>query len=89
MEEIVHTILDLADLPSDKTAIKVKISLDNQGIYICPEGHGEAAAEDGFGFPILIEKHEDEVRIIVWSDINDGDPTHIIDMKDAQESKRK
>ena len=52
------------------------------------EGYGDKYSNDGEGFPILIEYYEGKLRLVVWSDINKDDPTHIIDMENAKESNR-
>ena len=57
------------------------------GIEIGVEGYGEKTAL--MGSPILIEKDfKQKLRVICWADINREDPTTIIDMEDARESKR-
>jgi hypothetical protein len=69
-------------------AVKVKIKASSQGIYIFPEGYGEAAAVDGEGSPIYIELWNGVLRVLCWDDINSEDP-NIIDMEGAKESLRK
>jgi hypothetical protein len=43
---------------------------------------------DGDYAPIFIEWYDGVPRIIIWADINDQDPTHVIDMSKALESNR-
>ena len=66
---------------------KVKVSLENDGLALLvhPEGYG---VWDGEYAPILIEQHEGKMRLIVWGDINDEEPTHIIDLEGARETDR-
>ena len=33
---------------------------------------------EGHGTPVFIELYKGELRVIVWADINQEDPTHII-----------
>ena len=48
-----------------------------EAIFIMFEGHGDADSPEGLGQPIMIEIHEGEVTIRVWSDINNNsDATH-------------
>jgi len=67
----------------------IHIEADQDAIALRPEGYGEASAGDGSGFPVLIEKWDGELRVIVWADINRQDPTHIISLEGARESARK
>jgi hypothetical protein len=67
----------------------IHIEADEEFVAIRPEGYGEASAADGSGFPILIEKRDGELRLIVWADINQQDPTQIITLESARESVRK
>jgi hypothetical protein len=38
---------------------------------------------------VFVEWYDGVPRLIIWGDINDADPTHIIDMSKALESNRK
>ena len=38
--------------------------------------------------PILLERHDGKLRLVVWADINEQEPTHIIDLSGALESNR-
>lgn len=52
-------------------------------IYV--QGYGEYAASPGNGSPILIEHSEGNLKVHLWSDINQKDPTHSVDMSRAKE----
>jgi hypothetical protein len=67
----------------------IRIEAHDRSILICPEGYGEKSAKDGEGAPIMIEKYDGKLRVIVWSDINLEDPTHTIEMEGAKEDNRK
>jgi hypothetical protein len=58
-------------------------------LVIGAEGYGEMTAQDGHGFPIVIEYHERQFRILVWGDINQEDPTHVISLEGAREDARR
>jgi hypothetical protein len=73
---------------SSKNDIFVDIMVDELGIYIRPHGYGEKTAENGHGFPIMIEQHDGAPRVIVWSNINKEEPTHFVDIGGAKESNR-
>lgn len=68
---------------NSKSEISAKIISD--GITIRHTGTG---CYDGDYAPIVIEWYDGVPRIIIWADINDQDPTHIIDMSKALESNR-
>lgn len=58
------------------------------GLVICPQGYGCCNCEDGTTGPVYLEVHEGRLRLIVWADINDEEPTHIIDLEGAKEEQR-
>lgn len=69
--------------------VTLTVSGGNQQLCIAPSGYGDKCTEDGFGEPILVELYSDELRVIVWADINQEDPTHTISLEDAREDRRK
>lgn len=68
--------------------IKVTIDINNHQILISPEGYGEMTAKDGCGSPIMIESRNG-IKVLIWSDINQEEPTSAISMVNALESNRK
>lgn len=66
-----------------KRSLPVKVELRPNGIYICPKGYGDAASKAGYGTPVMIEYWNGELRVVLWSDINKEDPTHVISMEYA------
>lgn len=58
------------------------------GIGIHLEGCGMLEMEPGTGAPIFIEFYDGKPRCLVWADIRDPDPTHVIEMDEAMESNR-
>lgn len=62
--------------------------LGNGMMSIAIEGYGDKTSADGNGSPILIENYGGRVRVIIWGDINQEDPTHVIELDGALESKR-
>lgn len=57
-------------------------------LMIGAEGYSEKTAAEGHGFPIVVEFHEGQFRVLIWSDINQEDPTHTISLEGAREDKR-
>ena len=82
-------IIALAEVSdtSDRTASNVAISVekDSLALIVHPEGMG---TWDGPYAPILLERHEGKMRLLVWADINQQEPTHVIDLSGALESSR-
>jgi len=69
--------------------IEVEIETSKDGILIRPKGYGDHCTENGHGYPVLIELCNGYPRVVVWSNINQEDPTHILSLEQAQESCRK
>ena len=70
----------------------VRIFNPGNGLEIAIEGLSDYWSDTGdeeIGVPIYLELHEGKVRLLVWADINQEDPTHIIDLSGAAESARK
>ena len=60
-----------------------------RGLEIGFTGYGDASTVPGYGAPIYIEVHQGRLMLHVWADINQEDPTHVIDLEGARESARK
>ena len=78
----------LKDKLDGKKKVKTVVELSNDSIYISPKGYGDCGTEDGHGCPVMLEIWEGELRVVVWSDINQEDPTHIISIAGAKEELR-
>lgn len=90
-----HTqyLMDLVDEHHESpnpASVKVKIrhSGNDNMLLIGAKGYGEMTAMDGGGYPILLEYHEGELRLMVWADINQEEPTHVISLEGAREDAR-
>jgi hypothetical protein len=68
--------------------IPVTIESSNDHLLIRPLGYGDYDSTDGEGTPIMVEVFEGKLRVIIWSDINQEDPTHIISLEGAKEELR-
>jgi len=44
---------------------------------------------DGQGSPVYIEFRHGIPTVIIWDDINNEEPSHVISLKDAAESTRR
>lgn len=67
---------------------EVEIEQGHLCLMIAVKGYGEACSGDGDGHPILLERYQGQLRLVVWGDINQEDPTHIISLEDAREDRR-
>lgn len=61
----------------------VEVFLGRDGVEIFIEGMG-TRCERG-GSPIYLDKHDGRYVLKVWADINQEDPTHVIDLEKAYE----
>jgi|688.fasta_scaffold03312_15 hypothetical protein len=73
----------------DPRRVSVCIERIKGSIYIRPENTGDKTSMDGEGWPILLEYYQGSLRLVVWSDINNEEPTHNICLDGALNSKRK
>ena len=71
--------------------IPVKACFNGAGLVISAEGYGDKTSQDGQGAPVLItnQVHGKGLEVVIWSDINEEDPTHFVKLDGAKESKRK
>lgn len=58
------------------------------GLAIHVEGYGEYSSQDDQGAPVYIEKYDGELRVLVYADINQEDPTHVVCLEGARLDKR-
>jgi len=84
-----HKTVDtvLVDKSTQSGGLPASVLLVNGGIEIKVKGYGEKTSVDGHGIPILIERWRDELRVVLWTDINVEDP-EIIGLEGARESLR-
>ena len=80
----------LVDQMSDDSTPQLKTSIEthNGQIFINADGYGDYCSMNGKGNPIIIELANGVLRVVVWSDINKEDHTHIITLENAKESNR-
>ena len=86
MRQIDITLRDSSEKQS--STVPIQINYRETGINIRPQGYGDTGSEPGFGAPIYLEVYRGELRLIVWSDINHEEPTHVISLEAAREERR-
>ena len=73
---------------ADIEALPVEVCLRRNRLDLYIEGYGNASNVDGEGSPITLDYYQGKLKLLVWGDINSDEPTHIIDLAGALESKR-
>ena len=79
----------ICDPPPGGRYLPVIVEGQNGKLEIRIKGYGDYYSDDDAGTPILLEVNNGVVQLVVWSDINQQDPTHVIKLEDAREDKRK
>lgn len=72
--------------PEDEVKpITGRVEFTNGRLSIYFDGYGTKTAQPGFGDVVHIEHHKGTLTVHVWSDINNEDPTHSIDLEKARD----
>jgi hypothetical protein len=61
---------------------------NGRNLLIGFKGYGDLPSTKDDGYPVLLEVCNGRLRLVVWADINQEDPTHEIDLEGARESAR-
>jgi hypothetical protein len=85
---IPYELTDQCDQPNDKPTLPIKIVGNGGQILIGFQGYGEHGADVEHATPVLIEVWDGKLRVIIWSDVNQEDPTHTIELEAARENNR-
>lgn len=84
--EITQSLVDVHEPENEPGKVTVRIRPNNIAIDI--HGCGVACMQEGFGEVIYLEQQDGKTRLLVWTDINREDPTHVIDFDGAKEENR-
>lgn len=71
-----------------KRSVKTHIRHSDAFLEVSVEGYGEQGATEGHGSPVVLEFYEGKLRCLVFDNINSEEPSHVIDLEGAHESKR-
>ena len=85
MPQSLTTTLTDAD-PEHSETLQVRVTCNNSAISILPAGYGDFGSAPGHGCPVFLELYQGRLRLIVFPDINDQEPT-IIDLEAAREDQ--
>ena len=84
--QTMNTVLSDAH-PDHLGQIAVRVVANTSDLSIFAESYGDFGSADGHGCPLFIELYEGRLRLVVFNDINEEDPT-IIDLEGAREDQR-
>lgn len=71
----------------DDKGREVTVTATNMGIDIEVEGYGDGTSKKG-GSILLLEIYEGKLLLRAYGDINSDEPTQVLDLEGASESKR-
>ena len=69
-------------------SVSVRCEQDNLALLLDLKGHGLSGMESGNGSVVALEYYEGRPRLLVWADINQEEPTHVIDLSESREECR-
>ncbi len=72
--------------PDHRGSLAVRVVANESAVSIFPEGYGDYGSAEGHGCPVFLELHQGRLRLVVFADIGQEDPTHIIDLEGARET---
>jgi len=81
-----NTVLSDAD-PEHTSSLPVRVVSNGSALSIFPQGYGDFASAEGNGCPVFLELFQGRLRLIVFADIEQEDPTHVIDLEMAREDQ--
>ena len=65
--------------------VTIRRSASGYGIDVLIDGFGDACSASRFGVPVYIENYDGDLRVVVWSEIANENPTHLIPLRGARE----
>lgn len=83
------TVIELDDVHDTAPQTHTKVRIYYAGIEVDFKGYGTRCQDEGYGYPVLIEIRNGVPHVLIWTDINNEDATHVISLEGAAESKRK
>lgn len=71
-----------------KIKIHTEMSANDTLLEIGANGYGEKLAQDGCGYPVIVQYYEGKLKVVIWDDINKETPSHMICLEGSREDKR-
>ncbi|HMP57726.1 MAG TPA: hypothetical protein PKD86_00110 [Gemmatales bacterium] len=87
IQSVSLTLMD-AD-PDHDASLPIRFAGSPHGVSLFALGYGDRTSAEGHGTPLFLELLRGELRLLVWSDINAEEPTHIITLGGAREDRRR
>ena len=85
MKQSLTARLNDAD-PESSATLRVRVTANDSAISIFPNGYGDFGSAPGHGCPVFLEFYQGRLRLVVFGDINNQEPT-IIDLESAREDQ--
>jgi hypothetical protein len=82
------TVLD-ADAEGPVAHREIELQIEAGGIAIRPVGYGDKTSLDGQGSPVFVEFRNGIPVVVIWDDITEEEPSHVISLENATESNRR
>jgi len=80
---------DLSDADSEhSSSLRVRVVANGSALSIFPQGYGDFGSVERHGCPVFLELYRGRLRLVVFADIEQEDPTQVIDLEGARESRR-
>ena len=86
--QIVETTLIDVD-PIHFAELPIRVIVTPLGVSLIAEGYGDHGSAEGHGSPIFVELRNGDLRLVVWANINEEDPTNILNLTGAREDRRR
>lgn len=89
-DEQVLCVTTLADSsgPNGAKLTASVVQYSPHGIEVRVEGYGDYDSNPGYGAQVVVDYGHEGLKALVWSDINQEDPTHSISLENAREIVR-
>jgi len=89
MSDISELNTTLSDADSEhSSSLRIRVVANGSVLSIFPEGYGDFASAEGHGCPVFLELYQGRLRLVVFAEIEQEDPTHLVDLERARESRR-
>ena len=86
-----HFPLSLVDVAADeeRETIKGRVEINNEFCATLHfDGYSDCASDDTGGAPVYIENWDGDIRLFIFSDINNEEPTHTVSLAGAKIENR-
>ncbi len=80
---------ELQDQSDQSGSVTGGIEVNERGVFIRFDGYTDYGTVADLGIPVMIEFYEGSPRVVVWADVNQEAPTHVIPLTRARNENRK